>query len=137
MGSPGQSVRRHVRSAREERRWSQIDLAREAGVSRGTVQNLENGIRLSEGKEAKIERALGWKIGSLDRIRSGGDPVPDDSGDIFQARDEFEREVLASVISDERKRHWIQRHRAALEEEARLLRELRQIHPKIVTGDNG
>lgn len=80
MDMAGQRVRRHVRAERELRGWNQIELAREAGVSRGTVQRLEDGVHLSEGKESKIEAALGWEVGSLDSIRADGKPIPADSG---------------------------------------------------------
>lgn len=76
MDRAGQRVRRHIRAARELRGWNQIDLAREADVSRGTIQRLEDGVRLSEGKESKIESALRWRLGSLDAIREGGEPTP-------------------------------------------------------------
>lgn len=68
-------VRRYVRAERERRGWSQGDLARAAGgISRTTVADLESGRRLREGKEAAIEAALGWPLGTLDSIRAGGAP---------------------------------------------------------------
>lgn len=101
------------------------------------MQNLENGLRLSEGKESRIEKALGWKIGSLDRIRDGGEPVlVDDERDEFTPRDDFERKVWASKASRRDKLHYIRRHRAALEEEARVLHELDSSHPGIATESN-
>lgn len=83
--SPRSTVRRHVRAEREQRGWSQSDLAKAAGVSRGTIANLESGMHLTEGKEAKIETALGKPIGWLDDIRAGrvtatadfNEPTPD------------------------------------------------------------
>jgi transcriptional regulator with XRE-family HTH domain len=72
--SPRSAVRRQVRAERERRGWSQSDLATAAGVSRGTIANLESGMHLTEGKEAKIESALGKPVGWLDDIRSGRTP---------------------------------------------------------------
>lgn len=69
--SPRSTVRRQVRAEREKRGWSQSDLATAAGVSRGTVANLERGVHLTEGKEAKIEAAFGKAVGWLDDIRAG------------------------------------------------------------------
>lgn len=69
--SPRSTVRRQVRAEREKRGWSQMDLATNAGVSRGTIANLERGMHLTEGKEAKIEAALGKPVGWLDDIRAG------------------------------------------------------------------
>lgn len=69
--SPRSTVRRQVRAEREQRGWSQSDLATAAGVSRGTIANLERGMHLTEGKEAKVEAALGKPVGWLDDIRAG------------------------------------------------------------------
>jgi transcriptional regulator with XRE-family HTH domain len=69
-------VRKYVRRERLRRGWSQTDLARAAGIkSKTTVVTLEGGRRISEGYEGAIEEAFGWQIGSLDRIRSGGEPI--------------------------------------------------------------
>lgn len=82
--SPRSAVRRHVRAERERRDWTQSDLATAAGVSRGTVANLERGIRLTEGKESKIETALGKPVGWLDGLRAGHTEI-DDSDDALDA----------------------------------------------------
>lgn len=80
MRTPAERVRKYVRAAREARKWSQYDLAREAGgISRTTVKALEDGAVLREGKESAIEDALGWRIGSLDQIREGGEPTVKDT----------------------------------------------------------
>lgn len=80
--SPRSTVRRQVRAERERRGWSQTDLATSAGVSRGTVANLEGGMHLTEGKEAKIETALGKPVGWLDDIRAGRTAEAVDFGDV-------------------------------------------------------
>lgn len=82
--SPRSAVRRHVRAERERRDWTQSDLATAAGVSRGTVANLERGIRLTEGKESKIETALGKPVGWLDSLRAGHAEI-DNSDDAPEA----------------------------------------------------
>lgn len=135
MSNGGQNVRRHVRAAREDREWSQYDLAQAARVSRGTVQNLENGLRLSEGKEAKIEKALGWKIGTLDRIRNGEEPEEGTSSETITPRDDFEQQVLSSVLEWERKLYWIRQHREVSEAEDQLLREIGARHPNGATSE--
>lgn len=75
--NPSQDVRRQVKVARSERGWTQKDLAREARVSRGSVQNLETGMKLDETTEAKIEAALGKPPGWLDDLRAQRAPVPE------------------------------------------------------------
>jgi transcriptional regulator with XRE-family HTH domain len=77
---PSQDVRRQVKAARGERDWTQKQLAHAARVSRGSVQNLENGMRLDQTTEAKIEQALGKAAGWLDDIRAGrGTDMPERS----------------------------------------------------------
>lgn len=54
----------------------QAGLAREAGVDAKTVRALERGTRWPrDGSRVKIENALGWAGGSLDRIAKGDLPV--------------------------------------------------------------
>jgi transcriptional regulator with XRE-family HTH domain len=65
-----------VKSARGQRGWTQRDLAQSAKVSRGSVQNLENGMKLDEATEAKIEAALGRSAGWLDQLRAGREVQP-------------------------------------------------------------
>jgi transcriptional regulator with XRE-family HTH domain len=69
---PSQDVRRQVKAARSALDLTQMDLARKARVSRGSVQNLENGITLDVTTESKIEKALGKPVGWLDQIRGRG-----------------------------------------------------------------
>lgn len=101
-------VRKYIRTERRMRGWNQSDLAREAGIkSKTTIVDLEAGRRLSEGYEGAVERALGWRIGSLDRIREGGEPeydtgTPGTPEDMPQ--DEWERELVREVPNMSRKR---------------------------------
>lgn len=76
--------------------WSQTDLAKAAGVVRSTVQLLEDGKAIRLGKEGAIERALGWTLGSIDLIRTGDEPIPDDGTPVAKPIAELTRsEVLA------------------------------------------
>lgn len=93
MSNAAQRVRRAVKAARVARGWDQIELAAKAGVSRGTVQKLERGERLSEENEYRIEGALGWTPGSLDRIRAGLGPI--------QAQEQPLGKPLAELTRDE------------------------------------
>ncbi|WP_306317317.1 MULTISPECIES: helix-turn-helix transcriptional regulator [unclassified Streptomyces] len=68
-----------IRAAREARGLSQVALAELAGVSEGTVQNLEDdGQRRSRipPSLAKVEPHLGWTPGSGHDILRGGQPTP-------------------------------------------------------------
>ncbi|MER7053385.1 helix-turn-helix domain-containing protein [Streptomyces sp. NPDC017454] len=66
-----------IKAARETRGLRQIDLAERAGVSEGTVQNLEGGETRSRMPQslAKVEPHLGWEPGSGLAVLRGGDPV--------------------------------------------------------------
>ena len=61
--------------------WEQAELARDARLGVRTIQDIEAGKRgnYSETTKAKIEVALGWTRGSLDRVANGLEPgiVPD------------------------------------------------------------
>lgn len=77
--NPSRDVRRQVKVARSERGWTQTELAKAAKVSRGSVQNLENGMRLDESTEAKIESALGKPAGWLDQLRASAASSSEDA----------------------------------------------------------
>lgn len=66
-----------VRAAREARGLSQEALADLAGVSEGSVQNLESGQSRTRMPPtiAKIEPHLGWAEGSARAILDGGEPT--------------------------------------------------------------
>lgn len=54
---------------------SQPDLAEAAGIDTKTVTNVETGGRWPQARNrAKIEAALGWKSGDLEKIAAGGEP---------------------------------------------------------------
>lgn len=68
-----------VRAAREARGLRQTDLAELAGVSEGSVQNLEDITRRPSRMPqslAKIEPHLGWAAGSGRAILEGREPTP-------------------------------------------------------------
>jgi transcriptional regulator with XRE-family HTH domain len=66
-----------IRAAREARGLSQGALAELAGVSEGSVQNLESGKPRSRMPQtlAKIEPHLGWAAGSGLSVLRGGEPT--------------------------------------------------------------
>ncbi len=75
---------RAIQQARESHgmpgglRMTQTQLAEAAGVSEGTIQNLENPDRTYRRRPttlAAVEKVL-WKPGSVDAVLAGGDPVP-------------------------------------------------------------
>ncbi|GAA2485154.1 hypothetical protein GCM10010406_21760 [Streptomyces thermolineatus] len=67
-----------VRARRDELHMTQVDLAKKAGVSEGTVQNIESGRAYSRRPPSlpRIESSLGWAPGSVSSILSGGSPTP-------------------------------------------------------------
>lgn len=69
-----------IRAAREGRGLTQAQLADRAGVSEGSVQNLEAGKPRNRIPQtlAKLEPHLGWAEGSGRLILDGGAPIPDD-----------------------------------------------------------
>lgn len=93
-----------LRQARESRRWTQDDLAREADVSIETVRKIETGRLGKRGPSMKtrshLEAALGVAPHSLDRVADGQAvsfaPVDSpDAGDVLtlieQMRDQLQR----------------------------------------------
>ncbi|MFC9285686.1 helix-turn-helix domain-containing protein [Streptomyces sp. NPDC057052] len=70
-----------ARAAREARGLSQEALAELAGVSEGSVQNLEGGKPRSRMPQtlARIEPHLGWAAGSARAVLDGGEPVLEDA----------------------------------------------------------
>lgn len=67
-----------IRAAREARGLSQVALAELAGISEGSVQNLESGSSRTRipPSISKVEPHLGWAEGSGRAILDGGDPTP-------------------------------------------------------------
>lgn len=64
----------HIRVLRAERRWSQADLAERVGVSRNSINSIENGkvdpslplaFRIADAFELAVEQVF---------LREGGDP---------------------------------------------------------------
>ena len=66
-----------IKAAREARGLTQIDLAERAGISEGTIQNLESPEprRRIPPSLAKVEPHIGWAAGSGLAILEGGDPI--------------------------------------------------------------
>ena len=59
-------------------------FAHAAGVSRGTISNLERGTRDRYQPEtvAAVEAVLGWQAGSVVKILGGGKPTREDDADL-------------------------------------------------------
>lgn len=49
--------------------------AETAGITRNTWKRVEEGLEVRESTYAKIDKALGWSIGSCITITEGGNPV--------------------------------------------------------------
>jgi transcriptional regulator with XRE-family HTH domain len=66
-----------IRAAREARGLTQVALAELAGVSEGSVQNLESGESRTRIPPtlSKVEAHIGWETGSGRAVLSGGEPT--------------------------------------------------------------
>lgn len=82
MGTSRHNVRRYIRAARNQRGWTQAELAGAAHLTRNTVIAIEGGTRVSEDSETAVEVALGLPVGSVERARRGM-PVTLPNGDAF------------------------------------------------------
>jgi transcriptional regulator with XRE-family HTH domain len=67
------SIASRLAEARKKKGWTQEQLAKEAGVSQGTVGNIESGARRSLGSLPRLAEALGVPHNWL---RDGGDATP-------------------------------------------------------------
>jgi len=63
-----------IRTLREERRWTQIQLAKKAKMRNERVSEVENGSNARIEQYDKIARAFGYR-GVLEMIMSGGDEM--------------------------------------------------------------
>lgn len=72
---------KHVKAHRLELYVSRLAAARAAGISKDTWQRVEEADEVRESTYAKVDKALGWAIGSCLAIAEGGAPVlADDRG---------------------------------------------------------
>ncbi|MFF0277520.1 multiprotein-bridging factor 1 family protein [Streptomyces sp. NPDC004330] len=76
MGRDWKHLADSVEAAREAKNLTQVALAEKAGVSESTIQNIESGKERTRVPASlhKVERALGWKPGSGERVLEGGAP---------------------------------------------------------------
>lgn len=114
------------------------------GLSETSISRAESGSpKVGAGVYLDIESGLGWPIGCIERYLETGDEshLPavtrrQATDDEIEPRDDFERRVLDSKASRADKLHYIKRHRAALEEEARLLAQLDSNHTESAARSN-
>lgn len=74
--TPVKSIAERMRTARERRGWSQADLARESGVSAGTIGNVESGARKVPREILAIAAALQVDPNWLRNGIGSGIPTP-------------------------------------------------------------
>lgn len=94
-----------IRAAREARGLTQLDLAERAGVSEGSVQNLESGKPRNRMPQTltKIEPLLGWATGSGRLILDGGNPIPlgaDTSTETSSDKDKLRHKLPLRVVDE-------------------------------------
>lgn len=112
-------------------------FAKAAKISLRSLAAVETG---EPGVGAANLRAIGralstWTEDTPREILDGG-PIPPTHVETVEPRDEFERKVMASHVDLDTKIHFIRRHRAALAEEARMLREIEQHRPSGAAAHN-
>lgn len=100
-----------IRTAREARGLTQPQLAERAGVSEGSVQNLESGKPRSRMPQtlSKIELHIGWAEGSGRLVLDGGDPVPVSDApvdsrvdtDADRLRRKYSLRIVDELVSDD------------------------------------
>lgn len=68
-------------------------FARQSGLSRTTLDSLENGRKTgySPSTLATLEHALGWRMGSVERVLHGLDPQPTEDADLTALIDAWPR----------------------------------------------
>lgn len=68
-------------------------FARASGLSRTTLDSIENARKGRYGPTtlAALEHALGWRVGSVDRVLRGLGPVPDEDADLTALVDAWPR----------------------------------------------
>lgn len=91
-----------IRAAREALGLTQAALAERAGVSEGSVQNLESGksrTRISPSL-AKIEAALGWAVGSGRAILDGGEPPQAQEAPAARRDDRLRRKLPLRIVDE-------------------------------------
>lgn len=92
-----------IRTAREARGLSQVGLAELAGVSEGSVQNLESGTPRNRMPQtlARIEPHLGWAAGSGRAVLDGGKPTPAaDQSDIAAIEGKLRRKLPLRIVDE-------------------------------------
>lgn len=99
--------RRRIGRAVELRRvdlgWGKEEAARQSGISSITWKRVEDALTVQPVKMRRVEAALNWSIGSIERVARGRDPVVDERasepswGDLDDA-DELWRGFKESTI---------------------------------------
>lgn len=75
MNQEADTLAVRVRAARLTKRWTQSKLAREAGVTRGIIEKIEQGRSKRPWHLPQIARALGMSLASLDPEHPAADDV--------------------------------------------------------------
>lgn len=139
------TVGRRIKAARRAAGYkSARGFATAMGLSETSIARAESGSpKVGAGVYLDIESCLGWPTGCIERYLETGNESELPAVNRRQAaeseiepRDDFERRVLASGASSADKLHYIKRHRAAVEEEQRLLAQLDGNHTNSAAHSN-
>lgn len=93
-----------VRAAREAQGLTQVALAELAGISEGSVQNLESGDPRTRIPPSinRVEPHLGWATGSGRAILDGGEPTPaaEPSVDVTAIEGRLRRKLPLRIVDE-------------------------------------
>lgn len=86
-----------VKAHRLQQFPSRDAAAEAAGITRNTWKRVEEGMEVRESTYAKVDKALGWSIGSCLAIAAGGNPVLVDGGPAAEAPEPVRRMTEAEA----------------------------------------
>lgn len=84
VSSDWERLGKQVRAERRRRKLNMAALSAVSGLGTSTLDNIEHGRKTSYDPAtlSALEDALGWRIGSVERVLRGLDPLPVDDPDL-------------------------------------------------------
>lgn len=126
------TIAKRLAHARLEKQLSQAQLATSAGVSQGTIGNIEAGIRLSKQSLPMIAEALGI---SLHWLRDGKGPMLPEDGAVELEETDFAMLTAFKDMSDEDRQIMLKDAMGRAESFKRLAKEVIRKHTSVEVAD--